>query len=214
MKKITYLLTAFLILGISSCQCPKSSDQTTPNLIRTAIPERPAGQTDVIGLRCAPLDTVRVGFIGLGMRGPGAVYRFTQIEGTAIKALCDLYPERVEKAQEILTKNNRPQAAAYSGEEGWKQLCERPDIDLVYIVTPWLLHTPIAVYAMEHGKHVAIEVPAAMNLDEIGLPFSTGHTLELTEVWTCENLCANNASLVTELEPFASKVYRAKVVKL
>ena len=93
MKKITYLLTAFLILGISSCQCPKSSDQTTPNLIRTAIPERPAGQTDVIGLRCAPLDTVRVGFIGLGMRGPGAVYRFTQIEGTAIKALCDLYPE-------------------------------------------------------------------------------------------------------------------------
>ena len=166
MKKITYLLTAFLILGISSCQCPKSSDQTTPNLIRTAIPERPAGQTDVIGLRCAPLDTVRVGFIGLGMRGPGAVYRFTQIEGTAIKALCDLYPERVEKAQEILTKNNRPQAAAYSGEEGWKQLCERPDIDLVYIVTPWLLHTPIAVYAMEHGKHVAIEVPAAMNLDE------------------------------------------------
>ena len=71
MKKITYLLTAFLILGISSCQCPKSSDQTTPNLIRTAIPERPAGQTDVIGLRCAPLDTVRVGFIGLGMRGPG-----------------------------------------------------------------------------------------------------------------------------------------------
>ena len=55
---------------------------------------------------------------------------------------------------------------------------------------------------------------AAMNLDEIGLPFSTGHTLELTEVWTGENLCANNASLVTELEPFASKVYRAKVVKL
>ena len=48
MKKITYLLTAFLILGISSCQCPKSSDQTTPNLIRTAIPERPAGQTDVM----------------------------------------------------------------------------------------------------------------------------------------------------------------------
>ena len=55
---------------------------------------------------------------------------------------------------------------------------------------------------------------AAMNLDEIGLPFTTGRTLELTEVWTCENLCANNASLVTELEPFASKVYRAKVVKL
>ena len=55
---------------------------------------------------------------------------------------------------------------------------------------------------------------AAMNLDEIGLPFSTGHTLELTEVWTGDTLRARNASLVTELEPFASKVYRAKVVKL
>ena len=44
---------------------------------------------------------------------------------------------------------------------------------------------------------------AAMNLDEIGLPFSTGHTLR-----------ARNASLTAELEPFASKVYRAKVVKL
>ena len=55
---------------------------------------------------------------------------------------------------------------------------------------------------------------AAMNLDEIGLPFSTGHTLELTEVWTGDTLRARNASLTAELEPFASKVYRAKVVKL
>ncbi len=55
---------------------------------------------------------------------------------------------------------------------------------------------------------------AAMNLDEIGLPFSTGRTLELTEVWTGDTLRARNASLTAELEPFASKVYRAKVVKL
>ena len=166
MKKITYLLTAFLILGISSCQCPKSSDQTTPNLIRTAIPERPAGQTDVIGLRCAPLDTVRVGFIGLGMRGPGAVERFTHLDGVEIKALCDLYPERVDSAQAILVRRGLPRAAFYCGEEGWKQLCERDDIDLVYIVTPWQQHVSMAVYAMEHGKHVAVEVPAATSLEE------------------------------------------------
>lgn len=53
-----------------------------------------------------------------------------------------------------------------------------------------------------------------MNLDEIGPPFSHWPYSGTYEVWTCENLCANNASLVTELEPFASKVYRAKVVKL
>lgn len=166
MKHTLYLLAAILVIACQSCNCPSKTQKESPTMLRTEIPARPQGQTDVIGLCSAPLDTVRVGFIGLGMRGPGAVYRFTQIEGTSVKALCDLYPERVEAAQKILTDNNLPRAAAYSGEEGWKQLCERDDIDLVYIVTPWILHTPIAVYAMEHGKHVAIEVPAAMDLKE------------------------------------------------
>lgn len=168
MKRIIHLLAVALTIGFYSCTCQAGAKdkKSEPAMIRTEIPTRPAGQKDVVGLRTAPLDTVRVGFIGLGMRGPGAVYRWTKIDGTSIKALCDLYPERVEAAQKILTDNGRPKAAAYSGEEGWKQLCERPDIDIVYLATPWLLHTPMAVYAMEHGKHVAIEVPAAMNLDE------------------------------------------------
>ena len=112
------------------------------------------------------MEVVRVGFIGLGMRGPGAVERFTHIEGTEIKALCDLYPERAAAAQEILKKAGRPHAQEYSGEEGWKELCQRDDIDLVYIVTPWQNHVEMAVFAMEQGKHVAIEVPAATSLAE------------------------------------------------
>lgn len=167
MKKIIYLLVAVLTIGLYSCNCQaKAKDKKENGIIKTEIPTRPAGQEDMVGFRCDPIETVRVGFIGLGMRGPGAVSRFTHIPGVEIKALCDLYPDRVEKAQEILKKANMPEAAAYSGEEGWKQLCEQEDLDLIYIATPWLLHTPIAVYAMEHGKHVAIEVPAAMSLDE------------------------------------------------
>ena len=168
MRKIIFLAVAVLTLGLYSCaQQTKTKDQKTADgIIRVETPERPAGQKDVIALRCAPLDTVRVGFIGLGMRGPGAVERFTYIPGTSIKALCDLLPERVAECQKILEKRNLPKAAEYSGEEGWKQLCEREDIDLVYIVTPWQLHVEMAVYAMEHGKHVAVEVPAAMNLEE------------------------------------------------
>ncbi len=165
MKKIIYLFVAVLTIAFCSCNC-QTQAKKTDGIIRTEIPQREAGQTDLIGFRCDPLETVRVGFVGLGMRGPGAVERFTHIPGVEIKALCDLYPERVEKTQKILTNKNLPAAAAYSGEEGWKELCEREDLDLVYIVTPWLLHTPIAVYAMEHGKHVAIEVPAATTLEE------------------------------------------------
>lgn len=166
MKKIIYLLITALALGTYSCKQAEAKDKKSDGIIRTDIPKRPESQKDMVGFRCEPIETVRVGFIGLGMRGPGAVERFTHIPGVEIKALCDLYPERVEKAQKILTKKNLPEAATYSGEEGWKKLCEREDLDLVYIVTPWLLHTPIAVYAMEHGKHVAIEVPAATTLEE------------------------------------------------
>ena len=167
MKKIIYLLVAVLVIGITSCDCnAKKKDDQCSRIIKVDTPERPTGQTDVVGLRTEKLKTVRVGFIGLGMRGPGAVKRFTHIPGVEIKALCDLYPERVTKTQNILEKANLPKAAEYSGEEGWKALCDRDDIDLIYLATPWLLHTPMAVYAMEKGKHVAIEVPAAMNLDE------------------------------------------------
>lgn len=42
-------------------------------------PERPSGQKSVLGLTIPKMEVVRVGFVGLGMRGPGAVERFTYI---------------------------------------------------------------------------------------------------------------------------------------
>ena len=169
MKKL-FTVTAIglaLLTWHTSCTLqPKAPEAFTP--IKVETPARPAGQEDVIQLVTPKIDTVRVGFIGLGMRGPGAVARWTHIPGTKIVALCDLLPERVEKSQEILKNAGLPEAASYSGsEEAWKQLCERDDIDLVYIATDWKHHAAMGVYAMEHGKHVAIEVPAAMTLDEI-----------------------------------------------
>ena len=129
-------------------------------------PEREAGQEPVIGLTAPKMEVVRVGFVGLGMRGPGAVERFTYIPGTAIVALCDHEKERAEACQKYLRKACLPEAAVYSGAEGYKELCERTDIDLVYIAADWDHHFPIAEYAMQHGKHVAIEVPSAMNLEQ------------------------------------------------
>ena len=166
MKKFSVLLCAFVGLLFSACGGGEEGWKRVDGVIVFDTPEREPGQKSVLGLRTAPMETVRVGFIGLGMRGPGAVERFTHLDGVEIKALCDLYPERVESAQGILSKRGFPEAASYSGEEGWKQLCERDDIDLVYIATPWLKHVPMAVYAMELGKHVAVEVPAAQSLEE------------------------------------------------
>ena len=127
-----------------------------------------AGQSDfnMCGYAAPSLNTVRIGIIGLGMRGPDAVKRMSYIEGVEIKALCDKIPERVKAAQKILEGAGLPKANEYSGEEGWKALVERPDIDLVYTCTPWRLHTPIALYSMNNGKHAATEVPSAVTIDE------------------------------------------------
>ena len=119
----------------------------------------------VLGLRCKPIPTVRIGVVGLG-RGGGAVQRLSQIEGTEIVAVSDLLPARVSRTQESLTKAGRKEAVVYSGEEDWKKMCERNDIDLIYNATPWNLHVPIALYAMDHGKHVVVEVPAALTVKD------------------------------------------------
>ena len=162
MRRIVYSL--FLLAVLAGFTCNQSVAQV--KMIPTPAPERPAGQVDVLNLSCDPIPTVRIAYIGLGMRGSGAVYRSTFLEGVEVKALCDLNSDYVKSAQKTLTDKKLPAADEYTGSEDWKKICERDDIDLVYICTDWLKHTPMAVYAMEHGKHVAVEVPAAMSIDE------------------------------------------------
>jgi len=128
--------------------------------------ERPYGQKDVIELKTTPIKNVRIGFIGLGIRGYDAIYRYTNIEGVTISAICDIIPKYIENAQETIVKAGLPKADEYSGVDDWKKICERDDIDLIYIITGWDLHSKIAKYAMEHGKHVAVEVPAALSIKE------------------------------------------------
>lgn len=78
-------------------------------------PERPAGQTSAIGLTVPKMEVVRVGFVGLGMRGPGAVERFTYIPGVQIVALCDYEQERAEKMPKVPTKGFNAQSRRLLG---------------------------------------------------------------------------------------------------
>ncbi|GIU43817.1 hypothetical protein TUM3794_30380 [Shewanella colwelliana] len=52
----------------------------------------PLGKS-VMGLVAPKLDTVRVGFIGVGERGYGHVQHFCHLEGVEIKAICDTHQE-------------------------------------------------------------------------------------------------------------------------
>lgn len=117
------------------------------------------------GYAAPALETVRVGMFGVGNRGSGTVRRLASIEGVEIKAICDLESDRVNEAIDSISDTQSPDHYS-GGENEWKKVCERDDIDLIAIATPWDLHTPMAVYAMEHEKHAYTELPAAQTIEE------------------------------------------------
>ncbi|WP_455590952.1 Gfo/Idh/MocA family protein [Bacteroides sp.] len=153
-------------------------------------------QTHVLQLAHPPIPVVRLGFIGLGNRGILTLQRYMQIEGIEIKALCEIREGNLAKAQQILKESKFPEAIGYTGTEGWKRMCDRTDIDLVFICTDWLTHTPMATYAMEHGKHVAIEVPAAMTVEECWKLVDTAEKTR-QHCMMLENCCYDPFALTT-----------------
>lgn len=162
---------AFCICLIAVCGYSITADfNLTPHLENGVwvypVPPRESGQEDVLELRCEPLETVRIAAIGLGMRGHSMTLSFAQVPGTDIRVVCDKDPEAVRRTVRDLKLMGKNEPATFTGEEDWKEICRRDDIDLVCIFTPWALHTPIAVEAMKNGKHAALEVPASLTIRE------------------------------------------------
>ena len=168
MKRLSIFVVALAasLMSMAQSLSPSTKWHWEKGTIVVDTPQRPAGQQHVLGLTAEPLKTVRVGFVGLGMRGPGAVNRFCHIPGVQIVALCDYEQKRAEGCQKYMKEAGLAPAAIYYGEKGYEELCKRPDIDLVYVATDWDHHFPVAKCALQNGKHTAIEVPSAMNLEQ------------------------------------------------
>lgn len=171
MKKREFLkLTGIGGIGLvgSSLSQSCTTGKTTASL--PEIKKQAAGthrqSFNMSGYAAPKIDTVRIGYIGLGNRGGGAIQRIVHLDNVEVKALCDIRTENATAAQKTFEgTSHKPQL--YSGTENeWKKVCERDDIDLIYICTPWSLHTPMALYAMEHGKHVACEIPIATTVED------------------------------------------------
>ena len=169
------MVSSMFAMAVSVVSCGSTGSSSKSNeqeqrsyTIKTEIPVRPAGQKNVLGLTNAPIETLRVAVIGLGMRGPGAVAALTNIPGVEIVALCDVLEKNTKKANTILEKAGMPKAKEFFGDTSiWRQVTALPNVDLIYCATDWKSHATIGVQAMKDGKHVAIEVPSAMTLDDI-----------------------------------------------
>ena len=117
--------------------------------------------------KTAPIDTVKIGFVGIGGMGSGHVNNLLRIEGLQIKAVCDIRPERTAWAQQVTKEAGQGEPTAYTrGEYDFVRMCETEDLDLVYTATPWRWHVPVCVAAMKNSKHATTEVPAAVTLEE------------------------------------------------
>jgi len=121
--------------------------------------------------KAGKLSKVKKGEIGIGViglsRGYGHFTRCVDTENVKVVALCELDPERIERAQKYLDQKGLARVAEYTGSEyAYQKMLERDDINGVIIATPWLWHTKMAVDTMNAGKYAAVEVSAANTLEE------------------------------------------------
>ncbi|HIT75394.1 MAG TPA: Gfo/Idh/MocA family oxidoreductase [Candidatus Avipropionibacterium avicola] len=127
---------------------------------------RPAGAQSVRHLRFEPRDQVRIGLIGTGVRQGGLVRSLAPVPNAEVVAIADPAPEAARSMVERLVDLGKPEPAVHTGDDAVDDLLGRDDVDLVLIATPWTSHTPLAVRAMKAGKHVGLEVPAAVTMED------------------------------------------------
>jgi hypothetical protein len=150
----------------------------------------------VIGLKVQPISQVRVGIIGLGARGSSLSMTVAALcPGKAkIVAICDLRGNSADNMFNAL-KEKGEQPVVYKGSADiWKQMVARDDLDLVLVCTPWELHAPMAIESMRRGKHVAVEVPAAITLDECWEMVNTAEETQ-RNCMILENCCYGDEEL-------------------
>lgn len=117
--------------------------------------------------RTAPIPVVRIGFVGCGLQGTEHIKNLLSLDGVELRAVCDIAPEKTERAQRLAREAGKKEPKAYTnGPRDFERLCAEEDLDLVYTATPWEWHVPVMLAAMKHGKHVATEVPAAQSVED------------------------------------------------
>ena len=153
-----------------------------------------AGGT-MFGFAAKPFKKIRVGCVGIGSRGSGAVHRLANIPGVEVVALCDIEQYRVDRQQKWLKDSKKPAAKEFVGAEAYKALCDWDGADCIYNTTPWELHVPVALCAMRGGKHAFTEVPSAFTVDECWELVETSERLKLN-CMQLENCCYGEAEML------------------
>ncbi len=132
---------------------------------------------------------VRLGYIGVGLRGRTHIREGLLRSDVEIVAICDIQESSLKLCREQFTKAGKKLPKEYTGSlDAYKKLLERKDIDGVIISTPWKFHRDQAVDAMKAGKYVGCEVLAGLTVEE---HWDVVNVSEQTKMpyMTLENVC-------------------------
>lgn len=142
---------------------------TLPSIVaaQAAAPDRRAGAKYMGDFVAPKLDKVRVALIGVGARGSDHASQLAVIEGTEIVGISDLYQDLAQKSEaDVKGKGHNPKIY-FGNENAWKTMLAEAKPDAVFIATPWELHGPMGVAAMQAGAHAFIEIPISLTVDEM-----------------------------------------------
>jgi len=135
-------------------------------------PLRPVGEYYIPELPDKAIDgkPLKAALIGCGSRGTGAAFNFLDAgDGLSIVACADVFDDRMNRCRRRLKEQKNNEIAddkCFIGFEAYKKVCELPEVDLVLIATPTIFHPDHVKYAIDQGKHVFCEKPAA--IDAVG----------------------------------------------
>lgn len=112
-------------------------------------------------------DRLRVGLIGVGLRGTNHLQNLLLRDDTEVRAICDIDPARITLNLDLIAKAGKEKPLVFGKDAyDYRRLLDLQDLDAVIIATPWLWHTRMAVDAMRAGKYAGLEVSAANTMEE------------------------------------------------
>lgn len=110
---------------------------------------------------------VRLGFIGVGLRGQSHLELALKRTDVDVVALCDIQQHMMDMSLKLVADAGKPKPVVIlDGPNGYKKLLQNKDIDAVVIATPWEWHTIMCLDSMKAGKYTGCEVNTGMTIEE------------------------------------------------
>lgn len=155
----------------------------------TAAATLGASLLPTFGFSSATDEKLRLGFIGVGLRGQNHLELALSRKDVEVVAICDVQQCMIDMSLGLVATAGKPKPhVILDGPNGYKKLLDRKDIDAVIIATPWEWHTVMCLDAMNAKKYVGCEVITGMTVDECWQLVNTSEKTGMP-LMMLENVC-------------------------